>query len=127
MASHRDTKESWSAYMRDYRKSNPAKMKAIDLKKKYGLPMEEYVEMLLDQKGVCKICKQPEIAIDHRTHKLRSLAVDHNHTTGDIRGLLCTTCNTAIGLLREDANLFEAASNYLKEASTSTLRKTNGN
>ena len=59
--------------MQEYRKKNPAKMRAIDIKKRFNLPIEEYVEMLIDQKGVCKICKQPETSVDHRTKKLEIL------------------------------------------------------
>jgi len=101
--------------MRDYRKKNPAKMRAIDVKKKYGIPIEEYVEMLVDQKGVCAICKQPETSVDHRTKNLRNLAVDHNHFTGKVRGLLCSNCNRGLGFLRENIEVLKASIEYLEK------------
>ncbi len=96
------TKESWSEYMREYRKRKPHVMKSIDLKKRFGISLEEFELMLESQKHVCAICGHPERSIDHRTKRVRSLAVDHCHTTGKIRGLLCSDCNTALGLLKDN-------------------------
>lgn len=110
------TKETWAAYMRDYRKKNPSKMKAIDLKKRFGISLEQYNTMLAEQAGVCKICSLPETALDHRTLKPRNMAVDHCHKTNRIRGLLCSDCNMAIGLLKEDLSLFQKASKYLENS-----------
>ncbi|HET8686207.1 MAG TPA: endonuclease VII domain-containing protein [Methanosarcina sp.] len=96
------TNESWSEYMRDYRKRNPDKMKNIDLKKRFNITLDQYKEMLALQDNVCAICLQPEKRKDHRTGLIRELAVDHCHTTGKIRGLLCTDCNTALGLFKDN-------------------------
>lgn len=112
----RDTKESWAAYMREFRKRNPDACKRSDLKKRFGISLERYNEMKEAQKHVCAICGNPETAIDHRTKKLRDLAVDHCHITGEIRGLLCTRCNTAIGLLQDDVDLLAKAISYLSGA-----------
>lgn len=65
------------------------------------------------QGGVCAICKQTETAIDNTGKRIRALAVDHNHETGAIRQLLCGSCNNLIGYAREDANVLQAASEYL--------------
>lgn len=74
----------------------------------YGITVEQYDEMLVAQGGVCAICKTlPEA--DGRT----PLQVDHDHSTGRIRGLLCSPCNTAIGSLRDDPQLLAAAMEYL--------------
>lgn len=62
--------------------------------------------MVHEQKGLCDICYQPNIA--HR-----DLCVDHNHETGRIRGLLCTNCNTGIGLLKENPLILDRAITYL--------------
>ena len=112
----RETKESWNTYMREFRKRNPDACKRSDLKKKYGISLEQFNEMKNSQQHVCAICKQPETAIDHRTKKFRDLAVDHCHTSGEIRGLLCTRCNTAIGLLQDDVDLLARAISYLSGA-----------
>jgi predicted transcriptional regulator YheO len=107
------TNESWAEYMREYRKRKPHIMKSIDLKKKYGISLEEYEIRLQEQDSVCAICGQPETRKDHRTKQIRSLAVDHNHSTGKIRGLLCTNCNTTLGLLNEDTNIMQNMINYI--------------
>lgn len=73
----------------------------------YGITIEEYDQMLLKQGGVCAICKQPP--------GKRRLAVDHCHTTQNIRSLLCTTCNVGLGSFKDDPKLLEAAIEYLKK------------
>lgn len=63
------------------------------LKHRFGLSPEDYQEILDAQKGVCGICKKtPE-------ENGKRLAVDHDHATGDIRGLLCGSCNLSLGVL----------------------------
>ena len=63
--------------------------KNCHLKRVYGITIEEYEIMEKNQDGTCYICNHPE--------KSRKLAVDHCHTTGQIRGLLCLICNTKLG------------------------------
>jgi len=109
------TKESWAQYMRDYRKKNPSKMKAIDLKKRFGISLEDYTSLYEKQNGVCAICQLPEKSVDYRTGEVRSLAVDHCHTKGHIRGLLCSDCNTALGLLKDNPELLIKAAKYVTE------------
>ena len=74
---------------------------------KFGISQEQYDQMLKDQNGACKICGKPEIAV-YKSGKVKQLAVDHDHTTGEIRGLLCGTCNTAIGSLNSVELLLKA-------------------
>jgi hypothetical protein len=107
------TKESWSEYMREYRKRNPSIMKSIDLKKRFGISLEEYQLMLESQNYVCKLCGNPEKSRDHRTKKIRYLAVDHCHTNGNIRGLLCSDCNTALGLFKDNVEVLQKAIDYV--------------
>lgn len=76
-----------------------------NLKIKYGLTIEEYNGMLKEQDYRCLIC--------HNKQETKMLAVDHNHTTNKIRGLLCTNCNTIIGLAHDDVNILESAIKYL--------------
>jgi hypothetical protein len=77
-------------------------------KRKYGITVEEYDAMLRDQGGHCAIC---DAVVYDRTG--RRLAVDHDHATGRVRGLLCYRCNALIDHLSEDG-LFRAIT-YLKE------------
>lgn len=75
------------------------------MKKIYGITVEIYNQMLADQGGKCKICEALP------TEK-RMLAVDHCHTTGKVRALLCHTCNNLLGVFESRKAAFEA---YLKE------------
>lgn len=72
----------------------------------YGITVDHYEQLLADQKGCCAICGSGPGA--------KGLAVDHCHSTGRIRALLCGPCNSAIGLLREDPKIFAAAVTYLQ-------------
>lgn len=78
----------------------------------YGISYEQYEEMLDNQADLCAICGQPETDISRG--KLRTLAVDHNHSTGQIRNLLCGRCNKTLGLMNEDPARLRAAADYLE-------------
>ena len=84
------------------------------LKHEYGITLEEYNVILKKQNNVCAICQSEEILIDKRTGKAKRLAVDHCHKTDAIRGLLCWSCNTAIGKLRDDPQIIERAAKYVR-------------
>lgn len=87
---------------------DPAANKNSMLKKLYGIGIDEYNSMLEMQKHKCAICST------HIDVFIRKLAVDHDHKTGVVRGLLCHHCNTAIGLLKEDSNLIRKAASYIE-------------
>ena len=94
-----------------WRKQNPDKAKAIRRKerlKRYGITQEEYNKILDRQDGKCAICR-----IQFGSTK-RSFAVDHNHETNEVRGILCHRCNQAIGLLREDPAIIARAISYVQ-------------
>lgn len=75
---------------------------------RYGMSAQDYDMLVTRQGGACAICLQkPE----------KPLFVDHCHATGKVRGLLCLTCNFALGLLRDDVTLTMAATLYLRKAS----------
>jgi hypothetical protein len=71
--------------------------------------------MWAEQQGLCAICGLESSTPTIKGAEYRSLAVDHCHTTGMIRRLLCTNCNTALGNLKDDIALVEAALRYLRE------------
>lgn len=79
----------------------------------YGLTAADYESMLAEQGGVCACCGQPETA-RHRSGTLFQLAVDHDHDTGRVRGLLCAVCNRALGLLGDSADRVRALVGYLE-------------
>lgn len=78
-------------------------------KKHYGITLKDYNKMFIEQEGCCKICGIHQVEVDKR------LAIDHNHTTGEVRGLLCDPCNKALGIFKDDIKLLENAINYLKD------------
>ena len=88
--------------------------KRSNLKKTFGITLEEYNEMLDRQKGTCAICLQAETTV--RQGEVQALSVDHCHQTGKIRGLLCNSCNRALGKFKDSAENLIRAANYLKEA-----------
>lgn len=102
---------------------NPRSYLASDRRQKtYGLSPAEYDEMLKNQEGVCKICLQRETR--KRLGKLLPLAVDHDHATGKVRGLLCSRCNTAIGLIHDNVIVALRLTQYLKQSNPSIKQQT---
>lgn len=77
----------------------------------YGLTPDDYIEILEKQNNVCAICGCEEQNAKHRSR----FYIDHNHTTGKVRGLLCNNCNFAIGHLKDSIALLENAIKYLEE------------
>lgn len=83
------------------------------LKNLYGLTIEQYEAMSVAQGHVCAICRRPETITDPRTGTVKRLAVDHDHATGRIRGLLCLPCNQGVGHFHDDPTRLLAAAAYL--------------
>ena len=84
------------------------------LKKAYGITLNQYNDMLSKQNGKCMIC-----LVDNNgfyNNKQKAFAVDHCHTTGKIRGLLCNDCNVGIGLLKDNIDLLNNAIKYLNKS-----------
>ena len=66
----------------------------------YGISLEDYDRLVITQRGLCAVCFKPEKA-KHQSGRIRSLSVDHDHSTKRVRGLLCGHCNTSIGQLEK--------------------------
>lgn len=75
---------------------------------RYGLTVEDYDEMLRQQEGACAICKEPP-------SEGWKLAVDHDHKTGKVRGLLCLGCNVTVGYLEENPIRIQGCQAYLEK------------
>ena len=105
---HSRCKECDHARVRVYHKDNKAKVTKRQLishrRRLYGLNEEEYNNMILSQNNLCAICNKPSD---------KTLHIDHDHATGRVRGLLCHTCNTGIGMLQEDVVVLNRAIEYL--------------
>ncbi|WOF44315.1 endonuclease VII domain-containing protein [Sphingopyxis indica] len=85
--------------------------------KAFGCTPEDYDRMLVEQGGVCAICKRPERYIHHATRKPASLAVDHCHASGRLRDLLCANCNKGLGCFEDRPDLLTQAIEYLRKHS----------
>lgn len=93
-----------SEYTKNYRAKHWPKELAKRRYSKYGIDIVSYDELLDSQNGKCGICQEVE-----------PTCVDHNHVTGEVRGLLCGHCNKAIGFLKDNPIIAELALKYLKE------------
>lgn len=91
---------------RKYYEKNPDAYRERNLRQNFGITLDEYREMEAAQDGKCAVCGE-------KCKSGRSLAVDHNHETGEIRALLCMNCNRAIGWMQDDPDRLMAAAAYL--------------
>lgn len=104
-------------YEAAWRRRNRRKWDDYGFKQRFGIGLDLYDQMYARCGGLCAICGNPETAMDSRRQRVKRLAVDHCHSTGKIRGLLCQRCNQAIGLLRDDCQLLRSAITYLTSES----------
>jgi len=91
---------------RKWRNEHLEKERANKLMHNHGITIEEYDKLLAAQNGICVICGLPPNS--------KKLSVDHNHETGKIRGLLCKSCNRALGLVYESVDILAKMINYLE-------------
>jgi uncharacterized LabA/DUF88 family protein len=114
---YQNNKIKISAQKKRWRDNNKEKIKFTNraswLKTLYKLSVDDYDKLLVQQHGLCAICLQQE-TITKRGVPVK-LCVDHDHITGEVRGLLCNKCNAALGLLKDDPLLIQAAATYLLE------------
>ena len=83
------------------------------LERTYGITAADYAALLVKQDEKCAICGGEGFLMDKEKHKIK-LVVDHDHSTGQVRGLLCHNCNRALGLFHDNTEHLEAAIHYLK-------------
>lgn len=111
-AYYQTRKEAEREYTRAYRAANPEAVKASSRRAKlrgYGLDEEGYALILDRQEGVCAICREA-------CATGRKLAVDHDHASGQVRGLLCSKCNKGLGLFGDSIEGVNKALAYLHAA-----------
>jgi len=94
---------------KEYNRRKP-EIKLAQHLREFGLTIEDYSNMAKDQDGKCAICGS---AIGDSAG--RRLYVDHNHSTGKVRGLLCSSCNFGIGNFKDSVELLRSAIKYLEE------------
>jgi hypothetical protein len=112
-------KEKYSQSNKIWRETNKEKLKSRvryrdvdrngELKRRYGISLEEYNNLLEEQNALCAIC-YCSVA-----ENKKALFVDHNHTTNAVRGLLCHKCNTFLSLAKENIDILSSAILYIKK------------
>lgn len=121
---HHATKTGYSCYCkecgrerrREWHRKNPLAAHKQNIKRLYGITYEEYLEILEKQNNRCAICNLTlkEAINTQGRGKARHFHIDHNHKTGEIRGLLCTLCNQGIGKLKHNPYILINAIKYLE-------------
>ena len=95
----------------DNRKHRSKLARNNKLKRMYGITQQDFITMLEEQKSKCKIC-----GINSLEELGTILYVDHCHTTGKVRGLLCQKCNTGLGYFKDDTEILKKATKYLEDS-----------
>lgn len=112
LATHPEYAKKQNAYkgkekMQKYRAKNPEYMRDYHLRYRYGITLEEYNRMFDAQKGCCAGCGI------HQSELGKPLYLDHDHVTGEPRGLLCHNCNTVLGHVNDNKNILQNLLSYL--------------
>lgn len=111
-----------AAYMKAHRAAHPKVWRETHLQRNFGIDLAEYGRLAAKQDNKCAICGCEETA--RRRGKLKALAVDHDHRTGAVRGLLCNDCNQGIGKLKDDRDVLVSALRYFdKHSGGKTISK----
>ena len=108
----KDFKELHLKQVKNWQKRNPDKVKDYSLRTEYGITLATYNQMAFAQAGKCLICMCDA-----------KLVVDHCHATGFVRGLLCDSCNKALGGFKDDLERLKRAINYLEKANDNINNK----
>ena len=94
----------------EYRDSKRQEIRDYHYRNRYGISLEQYQEKLEEQGFVCAIC-----GTEHSENsRMKTLVVDHCHTTGQVRGLLCHSCNVTLGAAKEKEDILIACISYLR-------------
>lgn len=96
-----------------YYRANRERYRLQYIERKYGISADEYAAIYDRQRGLCAICERPE-RLTNGGPVVMELAVDHDHETGRVRGLLCVGCNTSLGGFNDDPALLTRAMEYLR-------------
>lgn len=100
----RERRNKWRALNKD--KVNKLFKEKYALKSRYNMTLDDKMDMFRKQKWTCPICLK-RLKDDRTSH------IDHCHTTGKVRGILCNSCNTSIGRFNDDITIFHRAIEYI--------------
>lgn len=121
-------KDCHSRLQSEYYSRNELKVRDKKLFSRFGITLDEYNAILMEQNGVCWICQRPPtgnaLAVDHR-HVLRDKQQDPRNTRTRVRGLLCWQCNAAIGKFHDDSKRLRRAAEYLETTPAQAVLKEN--
>jgi hypothetical protein len=104
---HKFCKPCATTRSRERQRNNPDQWKIqknYDLKRKYGIDLDQFNTILASQDCCCVVCGS-----------IKSLVVDHNHSTGDVRGILCSSCNVSAGRMGDSPSRLRALADYLED------------
>ena len=101
-------------HQRRFRAARPDYHHGRNLKQRYGISVDEYETIIASQNSACPIC-EVEISETLGYKQKRPVVVDHNHDTGEVRGILCSMCNMMLGQARESTTILYKAIVYLSE------------
>jgi len=91
---------------------DPVVYRNAELQRRYGITQQDYEVMIAEQNNQCAICNTTEPG---GRHNRGYFVVDHCHTTGKVRKLLCNNCNTALGLVGDNTHILQSMIEYLQE------------
>lgn len=107
--------EKYKAWAANHRKIQGQRRNDYEVSRLRGLPLERYYKMIEEQNNRCAICNKEETRrAKSKSGKIARLCIDHDHTTGQVRALLCHNCNVVVGHSKEDISILEKTINYLK-------------
>lgn len=109
---HKNNPEKSKEQSKQWRNNHPKRTIGFYLKSKYNITLKDYNTLFEQQNGYCAICGT------HQTNFKLRFAVDHNHRTGEVRGLLCFKCNWILGRTNDNINVFKNAISYLEKYAT---------
>lgn len=103
---HKEELKKWG---KDWYKKNKDRVKNYALMQKYGITLDDYNTIFMEQSGCCIICGK------HQSEMAHALAVDHSHKSGQVRGLLCDGCNVVLGYVNDDISILKRMVSYLEK------------
>jgi hypothetical protein len=110
-AAYQRHREKRIAAVKAYRAANPDKIKHLNLRRAYGISLEEYNALAEAQGHKCAICGASDA---QSTISKKHFFVDHCHETGKVRGLLCNHCNRGLGAFKDNTEFLAKAIAYLR-------------
>ena len=119
---HHANKDKKKTNFKNWIDKNRGKVRGTRLLRNYGMTNDDYIFMFESQIVLCAICNEPQQGIT-KDGETRFLCVDHCHSTGKVRELLCVKCNAGLGQFRDNPDLLTKASNYLIKHQTQGMQQ----